>query len=606
MSIEPNKVEGILLVNNTFNFTELGGHFFSRGNGTVFLDNTFIDVDIQNNGVNTTFCRDGVFNHFLGDSPIRTTTPIDLDPSCVWNLPSGLILEGFENSELDCRGALINGTDQMSHSGIEGLGSRNLTIRNCKVSHYDPVGGLGLGMIFYGGTEDLTIQNNLIQNTTWGIAVNFAQNNPRILVENNTFRTREHNLVLDVSDSIVRGNRFMESPEGDGLGLVGTNNVIEGNFFNDTPLHLCCSQNITIEKNTFRGMENTTSVLFSTFGPLEDIALVNNEFNGGHLALGDISNPSITNLRLRMEHNVLNSVSQVEIDYWNDTSVAFNNATGLDRGYRFIGGGNLLAKQNVLEGCVSCESAFFSRGVRNLTIEDQEIDGYAKPLDLGGLSVGVRRLLVRGGTSLFFLVGSAVVDSVFHATGISGNQTLYRNNTFDGVVEMMVAIDNTLTENLFRGASLNLTNTTRGNLLFANILDNTAVNDAGDNNTWCVNGTGNDYVAGASYTGNDHFNGTCPPPDGDDDGVPDVEDLCLGTVLPESVSVNPNHYADIDADGIFEMGRAAQDSQYTLADTRGCSCAQILRLKPGRDNGEMEHGCTRGTMENFIAWRGDL
>lgn len=104
--------------------------------------------------------------------------------------------------------------------------------------------------------------------------------------------------------------------------------------------------------------------------------------------------------------------------------------------------------------------------------------------------------------------------------------------------------------------------------------------------------------------------GECVVPDSDNDGVPDADDQCSDTLLPDGVpekNLKPNHYADVDGDGIFEVTvpksktKAIVDSVYTLADTRGCTCEQILAIKEGNNLGEKMYGCSSGTMSEFVA-----
>ena len=99
--------------------------------------------------------------------------------------------------------------------------------------------------------------------------------------------------------------------------------------------------------------------------------------------------------------------------------------------------------------------------------------------------------------------------------------------------------------------------------------------------------------------------GPVPPPfpDTDEDGVGDSKDLCPGTVLPESIpDLESKHYADIDGDKIFETEKKGTivDSKYTLVDTYGCSCEQILDQKSGDIEDELESGCTSKTIKTFI------
>jgi predicted extracellular nuclease len=90
--------------------------------------------------------------------------------------------------------------------------------------------------------------------------------------------------------------------------------------------------------------------------------------------------------------------------------------------------------------------------------------------------------------------------------------------------------------------------------------------------------------------------------DSDADGVPEDADRCPGTVIPESVpthGLNPNHWALVDGDLIFDtVGTPA--NPYTVQQTAGCSCEQII-VQLGLGNGQRKHGCSQGTMEDWIA-----
>ena len=95
--------------------------------------------------------------------------------------------------------------------------------------------------------------------------------------------------------------------------------------------------------------------------------------------------------------------------------------------------------------------------------------------------------------------------------------------------------------------------------------------------------------------------------DSDNDGILDENDLCPNTELPETFELLPNHFGDIDGDGIFEKlivkkknEREIVDSKFTLEDTFGCSCNQILEIKHGKNIGENVRGCTKGTIIAFV------
>ncbi|RLG24161.1 hypothetical protein DRN85_08100 [Methanosarcinales archaeon] len=113
--------------------------------------------------------------------------------------------------------------------------------------------------------------------------------------------------------------------------------------------------------------------------------------------------------------------------------------------------------------------------------------------------------------------------------------------------------------------------------------------------------------------------------DDDNDGVNDCyEDKCLNTVIPEGVpttgDLRPNHHAVLNNLVLYggtnvwktNTGSANSpvitDSQYTIVDTFGCSCEQILFCKPGNNAGEYKWGCSEGTMHVWtsqIGWAPD-
>lgn len=102
-----------------------------------------------------------------------------------------------------------------------------------------------------------------------------------------------------------------------------------------------------------------------------------------------------------------------------------------------------------------------------------------------------------------------------------------------------------------------------------------------------------------------------PPVDTDGDGVLDGDDLCPDTGLPESVPTRrlmPFHYADVDGDLVFETRsvrkQIVEDSVVLLPDTYGCSCEQILDIKPGKNKLEEKFGCRADTLIVWLLQRG--
>jgi hypothetical protein len=97
-----------------------------------------------------------------------------------------------------------------------------------------------------------------------------------------------------------------------------------------------------------------------------------------------------------------------------------------------------------------------------------------------------------------------------------------------------------------------------------------------------------------------------PPPclDYDYDGVCDEIDFCLGTLIPEDVpyrGLKPNHFALIDDDLVFDtiIPGGGPERIFTIYDTGGCSCEQILYALGGRV-GQYRNGCSYGTMKNWV------
>lgn len=63
-----------------------------------------------------------------------------------------------------------------------------------------------------------------------------------------------------------------------------------------------------------------------------------------------------------------------------------------------------------------------------------------------------------------------------------------------------------------------------------------------------------------------------------------AQDFCPGTYLPESVPIEYmlfTRYALTGHTGIFREGPRKKVSAFTLADTRGCSCEQLIDVAEG-------------------------
>jgi len=102
------------------------------------------------------------------------------------------------------------------------------------------------------------------------------------------------------------------------------------------------------------------------------------------------------------------------------------------------------------------------------------------------------------------------------------------------------------------------------------------------------------------------------PTDSDGDGIYDEVDFCPDTVIPESVPTNHlgvNRWALVDDDDLFDTtpppgGGGGPDFEFTLQDTGGCSCEQIIEAW-ALGWGHTKFGCSTGAMLQWIAYVGD-
>jgi hypothetical protein len=93
----------------------------------------------------------------------------------------------------------------------------------------------------------------------------------------------------------------------------------------------------------------------------------------------------------------------------------------------------------------------------------------------------------------------------------------------------------------------------------------------------------------------------------DADSVPDNLDRCSETQIPEglpALRLAVNHYALVDGDTTFDTtsssGKKTQPV-FTLRDTYGCSCGQILDRTGEVAIGQRNLGCSEGTIKDWIA-----
>jgi hypothetical protein len=98
------------------------------------------------------------------------------------------------------------------------------------------------------------------------------------------------------------------------------------------------------------------------------------------------------------------------------------------------------------------------------------------------------------------------------------------------------------------------------------------------------------------------------PADADGDGIGDDDDVCPDTAIPESVPTNHlgvNRWALVDDDGVFDTvsppgGGNGPDFEFTIGDTGGCSCEQIIEAM-ALGWGHAKSGCSTGALLQWIS-----
>ncbi len=138
--------------------------------------------------------------------------------------------------------------------------------------------------------------------------------------------------------------------------------------------------------------------------------------------------------------------------------------------------------------------------------------------------------------------------------------------------------------------------------------------NAGQDQVWVQAGNRISFVSTVTNR-NDAFRvyyqkTTCSNNDEDGDTIPDYLDVCPNSISDAGINLNPDRYADINGNGVFETKEKkgkkeiVEASNYTLQNTLGCTCRDILSIKPGKDEDQYKKGCTKGTIVNWIDARG--
>ncbi len=100
---------------------------------------------------------------------------------------------------------------------------------------------------------------------------------------------------------------------------------------------------------------------------------------------------------------------------------------------------------------------------------------------------------------------------------------------------------------------------------------------------------------------------SCDSFDTDNDGILDDEDLCLDTNIPEvnvpSVKLGINRFALVNNDLTFDTVSSNGKKSYTIANTKGCNCEQILTFYKNQGEnmeGHWNFGCSKSIIDEWI------
>ena len=502
-----------------------------------------------------------------------------------YNLPNGVKIWAT-NINLNCNGAVLVGNNFNSIGGINVRDIGGLSIQNCFLTNYyhgiylfhssnnrifnNKVSNCFDGFYLYSDSNNNSLFNNNLNDNRQGIRVyianrNFIYNNS---LENGTYGVSlivgEYNSILDIKISNLNGQGIFLN--GNQYTIIMTNNL----FNNSIAIYVRDSSNISVKNNKLFG---------NNYGIWTTSNSIGNDISFNYL----FSN--LYGIRVEDKENIISD------NYLDGNHRGYSGALS-GRGIEIKSNNNIIKNNNLVNhvSIAIYANDISSQGVLilNNTIDESQRECM--------LVAGINQSIINN------TIKNCVWEGLYPAFNNSFVKGNLFSNSKEGIRSWVQMSNNIFTENTFINNSMYAITMysyngriSKNNTFFLNKFVNSGnkhvyytsdvINNKWDNgevgNCWDdfkLNlGYPNYYVVSDKEDGIDWHPINCFVEDEDNDGVLDIDDKCSNTI----------------------------DEQLVY----GCSCVQILDLKPGEDTGELRNGCSEGTLKVFEeakGWAKDL